>query len=143
IGGPGAWWATGGPSGGTLVSGIYCANGNIDVSGGTNISGTVTFVATGRVTISSSSVNFTAFSNGIIAYAGATSDCYSNQAIGVGSNDVVMNGSFDAPNGCINDSGTNIAINGSLVGSAVQIGVGGVSSINPTSGGGANYWMYQ
>jgi Flp pilus assembly protein TadG len=137
------WWASGGPSGGTLVSGVYCANGNIDVSAGVNISGTVTFVATGRVTISSSSVNFTAYSNGIIAYAGATSDCYSNQAINVGSADVTMNGSFDAPNGCINDSGNNIAINGSLVGSAVQIGVGGTSSINPSAGGGASYWLYQ
>lgn len=141
------WWQTGGPSGGTLVSGVYCANGDIDVSGGVSISGTVTFVATGKVTISSTAVNFTAYSNGIIAYAGATSDCYSNQAINVGSADVTMNGSFDAPNGCINDSGSHIVINGSLVGAAVQFGVGsnanGASSVNPSAGGGTNYWIYQ
>ncbi len=55
----------------------------------------------------------------------------------------VLNGSFDAPNGCINASGTDITINGSLVGNEVQIGVGGTSSINAAGGGGAGYWMYQ
>jgi len=142
LGTPGAFWASGGPSGGTLVSGVYCANGNITL-GANTVTGTVTFVATGTVTIGSTTANLTAFSNGIIAYAGATSDCYSNQAINIGNMGVVLNGSFDAPNGCINAGGTNIVINGSLVGDAVQIGVGGTSSINPTSGGGAGYWMYQ
>ena len=142
LGGPGPWWATGGPSGGTLVSGVYCAKGNISL-GANTVSGTVTFVATGTVNISSSSANLTAFSNGIIAYSGATSDCYSNQAIGIGNADVVLNGSFYAPNGCVNASGTNITINGSLVGSEVQIGVGGTSSINASAGGGTGYWMYQ
>lgn len=142
LGTPGPFWATGGPSGGTLVSGVYCANGNIYASASSMV-GTVTFVATGVVDISSSTATLTAFSNGIIAYSGATSDCYSNQAINIGNSGVTLNGSFDAPNGCINASGTNITINGSLVGNAVQIGVGGTSSINPTSGGGAGYWMYQ
>lgn len=138
----GPFWASGGPSGGTLVSGVYCANGNISL-GANTVVGTVTFVATGTVTIGSATANLTAFSNGIIAYSGAASDCYSNQAINIGNADVVLNGSFDAPNGCINAGGNNITINGSLVGNAVQIGVGGTSSINPTGGGGLGYWMYQ
>ncbi|MFL5303632.1 MAG: pilus assembly protein TadG-related protein [Polyangia bacterium] len=142
LGTPGPFWATGGPSGGTLKPGVYCANGNISL-GANTVVGTVTFVATGTVTIGSASANLTAFSNGIIAYAGAASDCYSNQAINIGNADVVLNGSFDAPNGCINAGGANITINGSLVGNAVQIGVGGTSSINPAGGGGAGYWMFQ
>lgn len=139
-----AWWASGGPSGGTLVSGVYCANGNIDLSGGSNITGTVTLVATGQINISATTVNLTAFSNGIIAYSSRTGDCYSTQAINIGSDSVVMNGSFDAPNGCINPSGTTIKIYGSLIGHEVQLGMGGTGSlIDSSASGSTSFWLYQ
>lgn len=139
-----AWWASGGPSGGTLVSGVYCANGNIDLSGGSNVTGTVTLVATGQINISATSLNLTAYSNGIIAYSSRVGDCYSTQAINIGSNSVTMNGSFDAPNGCINPSGTTIQIYGSLIGHEVQLGVGGAGSlIDSSASGSSNYWLYQ
>lgn len=145
FGTPGWFWQTGGPGGGggTLMPGTYCATGDINVSG-TSITGNVTFIAGGTITISSSSATLTAFDgSGILGYAGAASDCYSAQAIGIGNSSVVLNGSFDAPNGCINASGTDITVNGSLVGNEVQIGVGGSSSINATGGAGSGYWMYQ
>jgi Flp pilus assembly protein TadG len=143
LGGPGAWWATGGPSGGTLVSGVYCSAGNIDLSGGTSVTGTVTLVALGMITISATTTHLTAYKNGIIAATGWTSNCYSTQAINIGSMGVTMDGSFYAPNGCINSSGTNIAINGSEVGAEDQIGVGSGSSITGASGGGSGYRLYQ
>lgn len=143
LGGTGPWWQSGGPSGGTLMPGVYCASSQIDASAGSYLNGNVTFVTPGRITISSATVNLTAFSNGIIAYAGAISDCYTNQAINVGSGSISITGSFDAPNGCVNASGTALNINGSLVGNEVQFGVGTNSTINAAGGGGANYWIYQ
>ncbi|HVT07127.1 MAG TPA: pilus assembly protein TadG-related protein [Polyangia bacterium] len=143
LGGPGPWWASGGPSGGTLATGVYCASTQIDASAGSFLNGTVTFVTPGRITISSATVNLTAYSNGILAYAGATSDCYTNQAINVGSGSITINGSFDAPNGCVNASGSVLNVNGSLVGNEVQFGVGGASTINAGAGTGSGYFLYQ
>ncbi|HVY36855.1 MAG TPA: TadE/TadG family type IV pilus assembly protein [Polyangia bacterium] len=143
LGGPGPWWASGGPSGGTLATGVYCASSQIDASAGSFLNGTVTFVTPGRITISSATVNLTAYSNGILAYAGAASDCYTNQAINVGSGSITINGSFDAPNGCVNASGSVLNVNGSLVGNEVQFGAGMASTIDAGGGGGAGYWMYQ
>ena len=142
LGGPGLWWATGGPSGGTLVSGVYCANGNIDVSAA-SVTGTITLVATGKITISSSTANLTGFYNNMIAFTPVVSDCISNQAINIGNAGVTLNGSFDAPNGCVNASGSTMTINGSLVGNEVQIGVGSSSVINSAGGGARTSYLNQ
>jgi hypothetical protein len=136
------WWQTGGPSGGTLKPGVYCGS-NIDFTGGAFITGTVTMVSSGQINISGSSVTLTAYSNGIIAYTSKTSDCISNQAINIGSDSITMNGSFYAPNGCINPSGTTIKIYGSLIGNEVQLGMGTGSLIDSTGGGSTKYWLYQ
>lgn len=142
LGTPGPFWATGGPSGGTLVSGVYCANGNIDVSA-SSVTGTITLVATGKITISSSTANLTGFYNNMIAFTPVVSDCISAQAINIGNASVTLNGSFDAPNGCVNASGSNMTINGSLVGNEVQIGVGGSSVITSSGGGSRSTYLIQ
>ena len=148
LGMPGPFWATGGPSGGTLVSGVYCANGNISL-GANTVTGTVTFVATGTITIGSASANLTGFYNNMIAFTTSPQDCGGfpgpapGPAMNIGNSDVVLNGSFDAPNGCINIGGNNITVNGSLAGNDVQIGVGGSSIINSTGGASGGYYLYQ
>jgi Flp pilus assembly protein TadG len=141
LGTVGPFWDTGGPSGGTLVSGVYCANGNINASA-SNMTGRVTFVATGQVIISSSTAHLTAFSNGVLAYSTATGNCHSNQAIIVGNSNVSLSGSLIAPNGCIEASGTTISILGSVAGNEVSFSSSG-TTIDSTSSGGANYWIYQ
>jgi hypothetical protein len=137
---------TGSMTGGNLnltgsVSGVYCSGGWINISA-SNISGTATFVAVGTITFSSSTVTLTAAQNGIIAYSQAAGNCISNQAIGIGNSSVIMNGSFYAPSGCVNTSGANITINGSLVGNEVQLGSSN-TTITASGGGTASYDLYQ
>ena len=118
LGTPGPFWAIGRSVGRRPRSGVYCANGNIDVSAA-SVTGTITLVATGKITISSATANLTGYYNNMIAFTPVVSDCISAQAINIGNADVVLNGSFDAPNGCVNASGSNMTINGSLVGNEV------------------------
>ena len=107
------------------------------------MTGTITLVATGKITISSSTANLTGFYNNMIAFTPFASDCFSAQAINIGNADVILNGSFDAPNGCVNASGSNMTINGSLVGNEVQIGVGSSSVINSAGGGARTSYLNQ
>ncbi len=124
------------------LNGIYCSSGDINVSGN-NITGTATFVTPGRVTISATTVTLTAAaSDGVIIYSGATSNCYSNQSVNVGSSGVVLNGTIYAPNGCINTSGADVTINGSLYGNEVQLGASS-GVINATGASSNNYDLYQ
>ena len=135
LGTPGPFWATGGPSGGTLVSGVYCADGDISL-GAASASGTVTFVATGHIIIGSATSTLTGYYNNMIAFTTSSDDCSATPAMNIGNANVTLNGSFDAPNGCINIGGSTMTINGSLVGNEVQIGVG-TSSVITSAGGGA------
>jgi hypothetical protein len=137
-----AWWASGGPSGGTLNPGVYCAKGNISL-GSNSVVGTVTFVATGQISLGSSTATLTGYYNNMIAFTSVASNCTSNQAMNIGNSSVTLNGSFDAPNGCINISGSSITVNGSLIGNEVQVGVGSSSVINSTTGGSGGGFLYQ
>ena len=145
FGQPGWFWQSGGPGGGggTLMPGTYCATGDITVSG----------------TCHHGQRDVHRGWDGNDQQQHRQPDGFRRQrhprVLRRGQRllqragdrhrelSVVLNGSFDAPNGCINASGSDITINGSLVGNEVQIGVGGTSSINATGGGGAGYWMYQ
>jgi Flp pilus assembly protein TadG len=144
LGTPGAFWATGGPSGGTLVSGVYCANGNISL-GANSVTGTVTFVATGTITIGSNTGTLTGYYNNMLAFTTSAQNCTGSPgpAMSVGNASIVLNGSFDAPNGCINVSGSAITVNGSLVGADVTIGAGSASVIDSTAGAGPGGYLYQ
>jgi len=129
-----------------VPDGTYCATGNISLSGNTitGVTARLTLVAQGQITISASVFNqMTANENGIIAYSTWTTPDCNTQAINIGSASVVMNGSFYAPNGCINASGNTMTYNGSLVGKMVQMGIGTSSTVTGTGGGSSTFSLYQ
>jgi hypothetical protein len=115
---------------------VYCATGGIDVNLTPASVATVTFVANGQINFSGNDGNLTARQNGFVAYSASNLDCPASQAINIGNATVVMNGSFYAPNGCINFSGNTMTVNGSLVGNSVQINAGGNSVVNGAAGPG-------
>jgi Flp pilus assembly protein TadG len=124
---------------GTVPPGVYCNNGDIDLGTGSPIVALgVTFLATGDINIGSGAItNMTpaAGCNNLIAFSTAADDCVSGHpAINVGNTNAVLNGSFYAPNGCINMGGPGFTINGSLVGNEVNVS-GPSWTIN--AGGGA------
>jgi len=146
FGGPGPWWASGGPSGhGTLRAGTYCAtSGDIDLTGTYIDASTVTLVATnGHVRISATAADISAFdSSNVVAFTGITATDCGNPAINIGNNDVTLTGIFYAPNGCIQSSATTLNVTGSLAGYQVQLS-GSSNHVTSSSGGGGGYWLYQ
>ncbi len=129
-----------------VPDGVYCATGNISfsASGITGVTARITLVAGGQITFSASTLNqISANQNGIIAYSSYTNNDCNTQAINIGSGSVVMNGSFYAPNGCINASGNSMTYNGSIIGKMVQMGIGSSSTVTGASGGAATYSLYQ
>jgi Putative Flp pilus-assembly TadE/G-like len=135
-------------TGGVVPSGVYCANGNITLSSGSAISALqVTLLATGDINIGSSSIsNMTPYpgANNLIAYSTAADNCVSGHpAINLGNSSVLINGSFYAPNGCLNMGGPDFTINGSLVGNEVNVS-GPNWTINAGgSGSGGGVTLYQ
>jgi Flp pilus assembly protein TadG len=129
-----------------VADGTYCATGNVsfNASGITGVNAHITIVSGGQVTFSAATLKtINANENGIIAYSSyATPDC-NLQAINIGSGNVIMNGSFYAPNGCINASGNTMTYNGSIIGKMVQMGIGNSSTVTGVGGGSATYSLYQ
>jgi hypothetical protein len=128
---------------GVVAPGVYCANGNINLSSGSAILALgVTLLATGDIDIGSPAItNMTPFpgAHNLIAFSSASTpgdDCASGHpAINVGNSNVTLNGSFYAPGGCINMGGPNFVVNGSLVGNEVNVS-GAPWTINAGGGGG-------
>jgi len=61
--GPGAWWEGGNESSKRLKPGLYCSDGMIKLSGSDVVAPGVTFAATGKVHISGSNFDLTAYRN--------------------------------------------------------------------------------
>jgi Flp pilus assembly protein TadG len=136
--------------GGVIAPGIYCANGNVNISSGSPIVGTgVTILATGVVTISGNGLTLTAaagthniaiFANG----PGTTGDCFGVTSVQFGFPGITLNGSVYAPNGCINMSGDGFTLNGSMIGKEVQFGAGMNWTVNASmSGATGSISLYQ
>jgi hypothetical protein len=111
---------------GVVPPGVYCNDGDIDLGTGSPIVALgVTFLATGDINIGSGAITNmvpAAGCHNLIAFSTAADDCMSGHpAINVGNTNAVLNGSFYAPNGCINMGGPGFTINGSLVGNEVNV----------------------
>jgi len=118
----------------SLSTGVFCSGADLDVNFTSGIAVTATFVAVGRITFSGTTATITAASNGLVAFSTSNAACPATQAINTGSDTITFNGSFYAPNGCLNFSGNTMTINGSLIGSRVQLQAGNTSVINGPGG---------
>ena len=129
---PGAWWQSGNSwgGGGVLKPGVYCANGGMLQLNGSNISGNVTFVATGQIQISGQTLNLTAYKNNTFLYTSSNG----NPAIVMGSYDLHWTGDIYAPNGLINISGTQFTVGGGIIGKDVQLGCTNWTFSGPSGG---------
>ena len=123
----GAIWAD--PQKTQLLPGVYCFNGSMRLIGD-DITGNVTFVAAGNVTISGSDHVLTAFhQSGILVY----SDSSSVQAINASGSGGTWTGTLYAPNGHLDVSGqSNHDINGSLVADTVSVNGNGLTVTAPS-----------
>jgi hypothetical protein len=133
---------------GVVPPGVYCNDGDIDLGTGSPIVALgVTFLATGDINIGSGAITNmvpAAGCHNLIAFSTAADDCMGGHpAINVGNTNAVLNGSFYAPNGCINMGGPGFTINGSLVGNEVNV-AGPTWTINAGGGaGGGAVTLYQ
>ncbi len=122
--------------------GVYCSGGDYDINWGTPvIAANITIVAVGKITFSGDTGTINANSGGFVAISDSAAACPATQAINIGNNRITFNGNFYAPNGCLNFSGNQMVINGSLIGNRVQLQAGNTSAINGPSGatGGSAY----
>jgi Flp pilus assembly protein TadG len=138
------WFVGNLPLNAPVADGTYCATGDISLSGN-NINGSITLVANGNISISSSTAHITANQNGLIAFSTNIGNCNGPlpQAISTGNSSVIFDGGFYAPRGCVNASGSDMTFNGSLVGNEVQVGAGTNSTINASGSGSSGYDLYQ
>jgi Flp pilus assembly protein TadG len=65
LGDNGPWWEGGSKTSRHLLDGVYCSGGDINLSQGETV-GNVTFVGTGKITISAGGVEFTPFWNKLL-----------------------------------------------------------------------------
>ncbi len=136
--------------GGVLAPGVYCSGGalnaaSIDPCQCMNATG-VSFIALGDINLGNNGTSTISAApgmpDGIVAYSASADDCTTGQAINIGYNDFNVQGSFYAPNGCINVGNNGILnINGSLIGNSVQLGSNGTWTIGATGGGGGTSWQ--
>ncbi len=105
--------------------GIYYVNGNVNFSTGlsTTTPSNVTIIATGSMTMSSPSMNFTPYSKGVTFFANADdSSAPGKIALSVSGSNGAWNGILYAPNSGINLSGSsNTSFRGSVVGNTVKL----------------------
>ena len=110
-----------------------------------SINAVVTLVSTGQITFNGFGGTLTGAVGGgptaanppFVAVSTSTLDCPASQAINIGNGSIVLNGSFYAPNGCVNFSGNTMTIVGAIIGQAVQMNAGNSSSITGPSGSSA------
>jgi Flp pilus assembly protein TadG len=137
-------WTNSGGGLWTLSPGVYCDAGNINLAGlGTAFAAAgVTLVAGGAIQIGANGVNSvlsaaTGVPHGIVAYTPSTA----TPAINVGNQNLTIGGSLYAPNGEIIMGGNvGMTLNGSAIGSNLQIGDNGNWVFNPGGGGGGTTW---
>jgi hypothetical protein len=138
-----------------LPAGVYCSSTDINYNGiGTSIGGTgVTLISAQHVNIGANSTsalstlsNAAGVPHNIAVYAGATdSGCSSSPtATNIGSHGLTITGSIYVPNGCAHLSGDNgMAVNGSVIGQGVEIGLNGQWTFNAPGGAGGATWRMQ
>jgi Flp pilus assembly protein TadG len=115
-----------------LAPGVYCANGDITVSG-SNIYGQVTFVATGKVIFSGSNLGFTPRRDNVQAFS--TYDVIGGDAVIINGSNITVQGVIYTPHADTLISGSNYsAFNMAIVAKRVRL-TGSNLSINGTGQG--------
>jgi Putative Tad-like Flp pilus-assembly len=137
----------------TLDPGVYCTNGNLNITGfsgqGVNATG-VSFMDNGGTIgfgLNAASTFSAAASspNNVVAYTTNATACSAGQAIqfgGPAAGLVTMTGSLYAPNGCINVGANGpMTVTGSFIGNELQIGDFANWTIGTGAGGGGTSWQ--
>jgi len=132
----GPWWQSGNWYGtGVLKPGVYCSTGGVGLQiYGSNISGNITLVSDGVISINGDNTTFTAYKNGLFAYTSYAPGSAATSVIQFGNDGLTWTGDIFAPNGLITANGRNDNITGSIVGKYIQIGAS-QWTVNPGSGG--------
>lgn len=111
-------WLNGDQSTGVLLSGVYCSTGNLRLSG-SDISGNVTFVAQGRVTISGSNFDLDAYANDVLVLA----ESGAANSLDVSGSGGSWTGLMLAPNGGAHLQGSdNLGISGGVIADSILVG---------------------
>ena len=111
-------WLNGDPNTGVLLPGVYCSTGDLQLSG-SNVSGHVTFVAQGRVTISGSDFDLTAYANDVLAL----SESSASNSLDVSGSGGSWTGMLLAPNGGAQLQGSdNLGISGGVIADSILVG---------------------
>ena len=97
---------------GCVLDGFYYVKGNVGLSA-SNIKGTFTIVAEGTIQISSSSMNCTAYSGGLLFFSNGT-------GLGISGSNSSLGGIIYVPTGQITLSGSGNTIKGSAFGALVS-----------------------
>jgi len=136
ISSPGSWWQSGNwYSTGVLKPGVYCSTGGVGLQiYGSNISGNITLVSDGVISINGNNTTFTAYRNGVFAYTSYAPASEGTSVIQFGNDGLTWTGDIFAPNGLITANGRNDNITGSVVGKYIQIGAS-YWTVNTGSGG--------
>ena len=110
-------------SGGKLDDGIYYAACDMDISHSTgNITGSVTFVSTGGITVKGDGQQWQPYTANLLMFAGANDGCNGNGAVKFSGNNNSWKGIIFAPGGSIKMSAaTNNSTAGCLVGLSVEL----------------------
>jgi hypothetical protein len=117
---------------GVLKAGVYYVNGNINFATGLSlrVPSTVTLVATGSITVSSPTMNFMPYSQGMLFFANITT---SNTGLNVSGSNGSWNGIVYAPHSDLRISGSaNTSAFGSAVGYHVTVTGSGRLTYNPS-----------
>lgn len=111
-------WLNGDQSTGVLLSCAYCSTGNLRLSG-SDISGNVTFVAQGRVTISGSNFDLDASANNVLLLAESGAD----NSLDISGSGGSWTGIMLAPNGGAHLQGSNnLGTSGGVIANSILVG---------------------
>ena len=113
LSGNGPWWVGGNSSSGQLVDGVYCATGDIEL-GNSNVTGNVTFVAGGKITLSGSGLSFHPYVKNTLAYSVGHTITISGSTSGLW-------GNLFAPDDKVTISGNSVKLTGAIVADRVEI----------------------
>ena len=135
LGQAGPWWVGGTSSSGKLNAGLYCvtgANSNISLSG-SGVTGTITIVATGTISLTGSGLSLTPYTNGVLLYSQKVQTT-GTPAIGLTGSGLRAQGLLYAPGGQVAISGSGLNLHaGSIVADTVTLTGSGLVVTAPTT----------
>jgi hypothetical protein len=120
----------------TILDGLYYATGDISINRARAVGNAVTLVAEGDVDLRGPDQVISAYMDGLLAFSGTAygndSVACSTPAIKLSLNGSIYEGYLYAPHGLINVSGSDIQVNGGLIGYALSLSLSGtdISVIN-------------